>query len=82
MADDPLRRIKAIKARLETAQAEEQRLQGKRDALMDRLRDEFGFASLADADTRVEELRTEVSDLAMKLDDRLEELDQLAEALP
>ena len=61
-----LARVKEAKAKLEEAERRVEQLKGKRAALLDRLKNEFGFSNPA-----------EIMDLEGQLKDELERIDDL-----
>ena len=72
-----LARVKEAKAKLEEAERRVEQLKGKRAALLDRLKNEFGFSNPAEAENRVEEMEVEIMDLEGQLKDELERIDDL-----
>lgn len=65
---DVLERLKKIKTEAESRQREHDRLQGQRDQLRKRLKDEFGLDSLKDANAEADRLVDEVDRLEKELE--------------
>ena len=77
MASDPLKWLKECKTKLDAAEANKQRLSGRKDALMDRLRTEFGLTTVKDAERKADELDAEATDLERQFKDKKVEVDEL-----
>jgi len=78
---DALKKVKAAKAKLADAKEREQQLCGRRDALLDRLKNEYGFSDPAKAAEHADELEKEADDLNQQLKDELEKVDDLLEEM-
>jgi len=76
MANDVVRRLKAVKEEIATRTRERDRLEGRRDVLMKTLKDDYGLDSLGDARRKVDEMDAELDAEEKRIEAELSKLEK------
>ena len=76
MANDVVRRLKAVKEEIATRTRERDRLEGRRDVLMKTLKDDHGLDSLGDARRKVDEMDAELDAEEKRIEAELSKLEK------
>ena len=81
MPDDTAKRIKQAKDALDAANGRMSELKGRRSALLEQLRTEYGIEDLKEGDATLERMEAELKDKQGQLQDALDEMGELVEQL-
>ena len=77
MTNDIANKLKQAKIAVAEREAEQAELRGRQKALRERLKDEFGFATVEDAEAFLTKLKTEIDTDQATLDEGIKKLDNM-----
>jgi len=76
MANDVVRRLKAVREEIANRTRERDRLEGRRDVLRKTLKDDYGLDSLGDARRKVDEMDAELDAEEKRIEAELSKLEK------
>lgn len=76
-----MKNLLQLKEEIDRAQTDLNKLEGRRQALMEQLKKEFNCSTIEEAETLLEEKQTRIKSLKKKFDEGLMELNEKLEAI-